>query len=107
MLSQPGKLVFAWVKLSSRFWRSTPRTVLKWNTVALVATRTRPRPRVCARSAKIGPGVVDVATGAPPWKLNVRPLLAALIGRFATLAPIAVVRNEMIVAFDDTAAGMK
>jgi hypothetical protein len=37
---------------------------------------------VRARSAKIGPGEVDVAIGTPPSNRNVRPPLVELNGRF-------------------------
>jgi len=38
-------------------------------------TAVRPRPRVCARSAKIGPADVDVRTGTPASNRNVSPPL--------------------------------
>src|SRR5262245_17457221 len=88
-------------------FRSTPRTDRKLKFVVVTAASTRPRPSVGARSAKIGPGEVDVATGAPPSNRNVRPLLVALTGRLVMLLPMAAVRNEISVALPDTAEGMK
>ena len=67
----------------------------------------RPEPRVWARSAKIGPGEIEVRTGVAPSKLKVSPPLEALTGRLATLLPMALLRNEMMVAFPLTAAGTK
>ena len=55
----------------------------------------------------MGPADVDVRTGTPPSKRNVSPPLVEPIGALATLPPIAVVRNAMMLPFSDTADGTK
>jgi hypothetical protein len=99
--------VLAWVKVNPRFLRSTPRSDVKLAPVRVMPARIRPRPIVCARSPKMGPAEVEVRTGTPPSKRKVEPPLVALIGRLATLLPIELVRNEMMVALLPTADGMK
>jgi hypothetical protein len=97
----------AWVKVKRRFSRSSPRSALKFTPVRLSATSTRPRPRVWARSPKIGPAEAEVRTGTPPSKLKVVPPLVALTGTLETLLPIELVRNEITVLLLATAAGTK
>src|SRR5215212_4148839 len=67
----------------------------------------RRRPSVCARSLKIGPAETEVLTGTPPWKLNVAPLLAALIGTFATLTAIEFDRKLRRLACPALSDGTK
>src|SRR6266566_6359262 len=86
---------------------STPRSVANRKPVLLIPANTRPRPSVCARSAKIGPADVEVGTGAPPSKRNVTPPLVEPIGMLATLAPRASVMKEISDAFSAFEEGMK
>src|SRR5688500_17762549 len=107
MESHPTKSEFACVKKTSRLRRSCPRSVVNGTVVRPTPTIVRPRPRVCERSARIGPADVDVFTGAPPSKRNVSPLLVAPIGTLATLCPAATVRKLMMEPFCETADGTK
>jgi len=63
--------------------------VVKFTPDTFAPKKMRPRPNVPARSAKIGPAEVELRTGIQPTKVNVAPLLVALIGVRATLLPIA------------------
>src|SRR2546426_529214 len=87
--------------------RLTPRNDSKCWRLTFAPTKTRPRPRVWARSANTGPGETEVLTGAPPSKWNVDPPLVVLTGMFATFWLIAVPMNEMSVPLSDTAEGTK
>jgi len=73
----------------------------------LTPASTRPRPSVCARSAKIGPAEVDVLIGTPPSKRNVSPLVVAPIGTLATLAPSDPVTNAITEPFSAATEGRK
>ncbi len=55
----------------------------------------------------MGPAEMEVRTGVAPSNRKVSPPLDALTGTLATLLPMELVRNEMIVALPSTAAGMK
>ena len=68
---------------------------------------SRPRPSVWARSAKMGPAEIEVRTGVAPSNRKVSPPFDALTGMLETEALTELVRNEMMVAFPSTAAGMK
>ena len=85
----------------------TPRSDEKCDELRPMPTAVRPRPSVCARSAKIGPADGDVRTGTPASKRKLSPPLVDPIGALETLPAIAVVRNEMIDPFCVTADGTK
>jgi hypothetical protein len=85
----------------------TPRSVEKLNEFRPTPATARPRPSVCARSAKIGPADVDVFTGTPPSKRKVTPLDVDPIGMLPMLVAIAPVMNPIMLAFSATADGTK
>ena len=86
---------------------STPRSVANRKPVRLIPASTRPRPSVCARSAKIGPADVDVRTGTPASNRNDSPPLVEPIGIPAMLMPSASVMKEMRAPFSALEEGMK
>src|ERR1043165_8739546 len=87
--------------------RSPPRSDDRCDDVRPTPTTVRPRPRVCPRSAKIGPQDVVVRTGTPPSNRNVSLPLVDPVGALATLPPIAIVRKAMMFPFSLTAEGTK
>ena len=99
MLSQAAPVTFSWTKFKRMSFSPTPRSDSKCNRLMFTPTNTRPLPRVCARSAKMGPGDTEVRTGAPPSKRNVEPPLVALAGILVTFVPTAFPRNEIRIPF--------
>ena len=73
----------------------------------LAPIRKRERPRVWARSPKIGPDDAEVFTGRPPTNLKVWPLLLALSGIEPAALPTALVRKSITAALLEAAAGRK
>src|SRR2546429_4006334 len=106
-LSQAGPVTFWCVNVISIPFRLTPRSAAKCMRFTFAPTKTRPRPRVWARSANTGPAETEVRTGTPPSNRKVEPPLVALTGRLATLPLMALLMNEMSVPFSERAAGMK
>src|SRR5690349_7158821 len=70
---QAGEFTCSGVKMRLMLLIGTPRSDENWNVVWSTPTAARPRPSVCARSAKIGPDDRDVFTGTPPSNRNVTP----------------------------------
>ena len=85
----------------------TPRNDVNRNAVWPIPTAARPRPSVCARSAKIGPEESDVFTGMPPSNRKVTPPDVVAIGTLPMLVEIALVMNPMRLPFSATADGTK
>src|SRR4029453_1379139 len=86
----PGAGTFWWEKLNLRPSVGTPRKRSKVRRETLAPMFIRRGPMVCARSAKIGPKLVVVATGTPVEKSKVRPDTVELSGKLERLEPIKV-----------------
>ena len=106
-LPSPAGGVSSWVKLNSMSSTRMPRNRWKRIWVMLAPTKKRPRPRVWARSPKIGPAEVEVFTGKPPTNWNVTPLDAEVSGVLPTLAPMALLMKFRMLDPLAVSAGMK
>ena len=105
--SQPAKSTSSCVKVSSMSFMLTPRSVANPNEVRLMPTSARPRPRVCERSAKMGPAEVEVRTGTPPTNWNDSLPLVEPIGMLLMLEASASPIVAISALFSALDAGMK